>query len=543
MMDQFALDPYEQQLLKVFDSHDTDSCGSLDKEGLTQLCQTLQLEEQGTELIRCLLKDKYSRATFTEFKDALLALLGNMQNNRNTRNEEIINDSEKTSPEREVSPKFVYGSKKYGRRSRPRNDEFNPIFNEQNENRSPNSTPVQRSNSQTEVSSKKRKTNYKLKRCTSLPGNKDLNLTNPLDGTFITSHTLSCEPELVCTEDMLREAWKKLGVGEDGYLNRTELILVCDAIGLHKLADGVIRHLSDKLALNYDQKISFQELLEALQQDETWFDVLNPSPPNNDPVIRTSSDNLFPDSRTFQFVTLGPDGNGVISTNVLIEMWESVGIHSPKGLVQDLGFNSRQISIVELADVLDKQIKGINESTQSEFQSPHLTLLQANLTLYQAEIKSQEVDDNHSKMERNTLNQVKLLEQRHCDILRDITTQYSKDKEQLTAINQTLESRISSLEQETVKLKNDLLVAQDYSINVEKENQVLSGKINDLEKDKQLLSDQIGILENEKHKSSEIERQENELLLSKLTALQLENSHLKDRNDEMVSKSKVFRVK
>ncbi|KAI4462142.1 ninein [Holotrichia oblita] len=83
MMEHRALDPYEQQLLKVFDSYDYDNKGSLDRDGLTQLCQNLQLEERGNELIKCLLSDsKHNRATFTEFKDALLALLGNIQNSR-----------------------------------------------------------------------------------------------------------------------------------------------------------------------------------------------------------------------------------------------------------------------------------------------------------------------------------------------------------------------------------------------------------------------------------------------------------------------------
>lgn len=150
MMEHRSLDPYEQQLLKVFDSYDHENCGSLDKEGLTQLCHTLQLEEQGTELIKCLLKDpKHSRATFTEFKEALLTLLGNMQN------ENSVSEMDKGSPDREVSPKFVYGSKKYGRRSRPKNDELS-VSNEVNDmnafNKSPNNTPVQRSNSQCDVS-------------------------------------------------------------------------------------------------------------------------------------------------------------------------------------------------------------------------------------------------------------------------------------------------------------------------------------------------------------------------------------------------------
>lgn len=191
--------------------------------------------------------------------------------------------------------------------------------------------------------------------------------------------------------------------------------------------------------------------------------------------------------------------------------------------------------------------------------------LQASLTLYQSEIKTfknlleqmhaereklkchvtdannratllaQEVDDNHSRMEQNTLNQVKLLEQRHSDILKEITGQFTKDKDQLTSMNQILEEKISSLEQEVNKLKNDLLVAQKYSLNVEKENQNLSLKIAELERDKNFLSGQIDSLENEKQKTCEIELEETKMLMTKLATLQMENAQLKDKNDEMVS--------
>ncbi|XP_072388356.1 uncharacterized protein Nin [Diabrotica undecimpunctata] len=560
-MDEYGLDPYEQQLLKVFNSHDRDNCGSLDREGLTQLCQTLQLDEHGLDLVKCLLKDKRTRVNFTDFKDALLALLGNMQNNKSSGNDNNI--EEKSSPDREVSPKFVYGSKKYGRRSRPRNEDIHKLVNEDDK---PQNISVQRSNSNTEVSSKKRKTNYRLQRCTSLPANNDL----VIDDKNLNSHLISNDTELICTEEMLREAWKKLGVGEDGYLNQTELILVCDAIGLHKLADGVIRQLSDKLTVNCDHKISFQELLTILQQDDTWFEVLNHTIPTKDveldgSLLHQSSECLFPDSRTFHLVTLGPDGNGMINTDDLIEMWESVGIHSPKELLHELGFNCRMVNILDLADVLDKQTKGITEATRSDFQSPHIALLQASLTLYQSEIKTfknlleqmhaereklkchvtdannratllaQEVDDNHSRMEQNTLNQVKLIEQRHSDILKEITAQFTKEKDHISTINQSLEDKISTLEQEVSKLKNDLSIAQKYSLNVEKENQGLSLKIAELERDRSLLSGQIDVLENEKLKLNEMGQEENKVLMAKLTTLQMENAQLKDKNDEMVS--------
>lgn len=560
------MDPYEQQLLKVFDSYDHENCGSLDKEGLTQLCHTLQLEEQGTELIKCLLKDpKHSRATFAEFKEALLTLLGNMQN------ENTVSEMDKGSPDREVSPKFVYGSKKYGRRSRPRNDEIS-VTNDVNDmnalNKSPNNTSVQRSNSQCDVSySKKRKTNNKLKRCTSFPGSHDFEFQKSQMNNLINTN----EPDFVCTEEMLREAWNKLGVGKDGHLNQTELILVFDAIGLQKLAKGVIRQLSDKLTVDFNHKISFQELLEVLQRDETWSDVLSSGTNNVNETLdvdvelsHTTKDTThFPlDSHTAQYVTLGPDGNGTISTDLVIELWENAGITSPKLLLSDLGFTAQQIDVVKLANILEKEIKGINE-TNTEYSSPHVALLQATLTLYQSEIRclktileqmcaereklkcdvieannratllAQEVDDNHARMERNTQNQVRLLEQRHADILKEINEQFVNEKEQTGLLNHRLEQKIVMLENEEAKLRNELLAVQKYSTTLEKDNQLLNEQIQELERVKDMLAEQIGMLEGERQKYMEIEQIEP--LLAKLSTLQVENSQLRDRNDEMVS--------
>lgn len=560
-MDTFTVDPYEQQLLKVFHSHDKNCCGSLDREGLTELCKTLQLEEQTTNLVRTLFKDKHSRITFTEFRDALLTLLGEMQNNKYTKNEETsVFSKEELTSEGEFSPKIVYGSKKYGRRSKPRNEVL--IENSDVSRTSNNSPMVQRSNSQSAVQCKKRKTNYKLKRCTSLPGSYDFR-ANTFDNSFISSDVFSDETDLICTEEMLREAWEKLGVGKDGYLDKTELILVCEAIGMNKLADGIIRQLSDKIS--FDHKIGFQELLTCLQQDETWFDVLN-IPVSKDSELHRSSDNVFPDSQTFKFVTLGPNGNGVINSDVLIEMWDNIGVHSPKELLGELGFNTIQINVSELAEELDRQLKGSIDHSPSElYNNPSIALLQATLSLYQSEIKcfksifeqmqaereklksdvveannratllAQEVDDNHSRMEQNTLNQVKLLDQRHSDIMKEMKLQYSQDKEQLTSMKESLQNRITTLEQEITKLKNDLLMAQEYSLNMERETQNLSCKIKELCDDKNTLNDQIAILENEKQKYSELGREENRILFNKLSSLQIENSQLKDKNDEMLS--------
>ncbi|KAI4462157.1 ninein [Holotrichia oblita] len=404
---------------------------------------------------------------------------------------------------------------------------------------------------------KKRKTNSNLKRCTSFPGCED---------TFVSSNNFGNQ-EFVCNENMLREAWRKLGVGEDGNLNQTELILVCDAIGLRELADSVIRRLP-KCISDIDYRISFHELLEVLQQDETWTDILNVTPKSVEETLNIScvaDDSVFLNSKSVQYITLGPKGNGYINTDTVIEMWETVGITSPKHLLNDLGFtSSNDIDIVELASVLEKEIKGINE-TRSDFSNPHVALLQAVLALYQSEIRylksvleqmqaereklkgditeannratllAQEVDDNHAKMEKTTRKQVRLLEQRHADILKEITEQCSLEKEQLSVLNRNLEERIANLELEEGKLRNDLNLAQKYLCSVEKENQNLSTQVVELEQVRELLNEQVKLLENEKQKCHESEQMQIENLLAKLSNLQLENTKLRDRNDEMQS--------
>lgn len=71
-----TLDPYEQQLLGVFESCDDYSNGSLSATGLYQLCEKLQLEDHYNKLVKCLIGDaKGKRVLFHEFRDGFLKLL------------------------------------------------------------------------------------------------------------------------------------------------------------------------------------------------------------------------------------------------------------------------------------------------------------------------------------------------------------------------------------------------------------------------------------------------------------------------------------
>lgn len=84
-------DPYEQRLFQMFQAHDVDSCGRLDREALVKLCHTLELKERGHLLVRCLLgensknqqqQQKQQRITFKEFREGLLHILGGEEQQR-----------------------------------------------------------------------------------------------------------------------------------------------------------------------------------------------------------------------------------------------------------------------------------------------------------------------------------------------------------------------------------------------------------------------------------------------------------------------------
>lgn len=68
-------DPYEQKLFHLFSSHENGN-GIIDKLGLNNLTETLQLKERGSVLINLLLhNDTKSGVTFKEFREGLLQVI------------------------------------------------------------------------------------------------------------------------------------------------------------------------------------------------------------------------------------------------------------------------------------------------------------------------------------------------------------------------------------------------------------------------------------------------------------------------------------
>lgn len=112
-MDSVSANRYEQQLYSVFKTFDVANEEALDRDAVLQLCHSLQLEDRGAALVAELFpraeRREPERVTFAQFRAGLLAVL----------DPEPAERSDDDSSGREVAPKFVFGAKKYGRRSRP----------------------------------------------------------------------------------------------------------------------------------------------------------------------------------------------------------------------------------------------------------------------------------------------------------------------------------------------------------------------------------------------------------------------------------------
>ncbi len=118
-------DSYEDQLRLLFISCDVDGGEALSELELRSLCAKLELAPpQSRSLIRQLLNDpetlrrRDNRVSFEVFKEGLVEFLERGDFNA-VQNDEVATPQRPKSPPRQVEPKFVFGDRRYGRRSRP----------------------------------------------------------------------------------------------------------------------------------------------------------------------------------------------------------------------------------------------------------------------------------------------------------------------------------------------------------------------------------------------------------------------------------------
>nr|CAD7202232.1 unnamed protein product [Timema douglasi] len=523
------LDPYEKQLLAEFESCDQEQRGCLNWDGLEQLCEKLQLEEQGLELMEYLLgttgRDSDKRVTFTEFRDGLLELLGEYQRDRQRGRD----GSGRGSPEREVSPKFVFGQKKYGRRSRPESTELDEENSEDNLEDSDSEIIVSVEGEHNEIFMV---CSYYLSSVVNFCECKTVDSS---------SAPASLGPLGEGEEEGLRVACQTLGVGRDGFLDREELALVCQAVGMEKMAEEIVQQLFEKLNVDTDGRISFEAFLQLFRGGGSWPQTggnteLDEAKCNGEyqqcSTVPGQCERLGTSKEESQFLNL-ETCTGLVSGESVIEMWEAAGVPGPSRLLQDLGYSdTRQVSLSELSAILDEELLSL-EHMRAERDKLRADILEAN---QRASLLAQEVDDHHARLEKSTQTQVRLLEQRHAQYTKQLTEQLTLEREQLAVQNQSLEKQLAALQEEEFRLRTDLNASRLENESLEHENHNLSEQLTLSQEVRTQLQKQV---EDMQQWISELEgNQEQEQvlpLLEKVSELEVENMELRDHCDELTS--------
>eukprot|EP00063_Salmo_salar_P082711 XP_014057546.1 PREDICTED: ninein-like protein isoform X4 [Salmo salar] len=586
-MDEEEQNRYVAQLKEEFHSCDTTGTGYLDKEELSALCHKLSLDAHLPLLLDTLLgPHHYARVNFEEFKEGFVAVLSRSLDFSTS--EEESSYLEPVVPE-EVKPKFVKGTKRYGRRSLPDRPDSELTAD------SEGSRPFRTEQKEPSPAGVRR---IKLRRSTSLESVESLKSDEDTgshkdavhqtfeaqgqqkrwkrDSSESTLH--SPGPRAEVTDSRMRAVWEELGVGVGGFLNRQELSLVCDHLGLQDLNPEELDALFRKLDTDLDGRVSLGEFQKGLFREggvpapTSSSTPIRPNPQRSlqqafeERTVRSTSPSLLSATVGQRLLTRLDEGSGCTSPERVIALWTGEGIRNSRDILQTLDFPlEERVSLAELTLALDNELlvsgNGIHQAALISYKNEiqFLQVLADQACQERDKVKADlewadrrnlqlvsEVDDTHAAIESLNETKIKGLEQEFRDRLTAVRCESAQESEVL----------LQQLERERAKLKEEVEVrrAHDASLHeevcnatqekgrLEEEGSVLKGKLSETERTisklqrdlDQLLRDKFGSLDpnntgllNQEERFSEIIK-EYELQCRKMKAL-------RDRNDELNS--------
>uniref|UniRef100_A0A8C7M307 Ninein like n=1 Tax=Oncorhynchus mykiss TaxID=8022 RepID=A0A8C7M307_ONCMY len=570
-MDEEEQNRYVAQLKEEFDSCDTTGTGYLDKEDLSSLCHKLSLDAHLPLLLDTLLgPHHYARVNFEEFKEGFVAVLSRSLDFSTS--EEESSYLEPVVPE-EVKPKFVKGTKRYGRRSRPdRPDSELPAELE-------DSPPFRTEQKELSPSGVRR---AKLRRSTSLESVESLKSDEETGSHKDTIHQTfeaqgqqkrwkrdssrsplqSPGPGAEVSDSQMRAVWEELGVGGGGFLNRQELSLVCDHLGLQDLNSEELDALFRKLDTDLDGKVSLRKFQKGLFREKgvpvpTSSTPIRPNPHHSlqqERMGRSTSPSLLSATVGQRLLTRLDDGSGCTSPERVITLWNEEGIRNSRDILQvstlDFPLEER-VSLAELTLALDNELlvsgNGIHQAALISYKNEiqFLQVLADQACQERDKVKAdlewadkrnlqlvREVDDRHATIESLNETKIKGLEQ---EFRYRLTALRSESEQESEVLLQQVERERAKLEEEV-----EVLHAQDASLGIVSLSITLplENTISKLQRDlDQLLLDKFGSLDpnntgllNQEERVSEI-----------IKEYELQCRELRDRNDELNSEVEMLK--
>ncbi|XP_073729127.1 ninein-like protein isoform X1 [Misgurnus anguillicaudatus] len=581
-MDEEEQSRYVAQLKAEFDSCDTTGTGYLDKEELTALCHKLSLDAHLPLLLDTLLGTQhYARVNFEEFKEGFVAVLSRSLDFSTS--EEESSYLEPAIPE-EVKPKYVKGTKRYGRRSRPDKNDLELVADSED--------LPSFGTDKVETNGVRR---AKLRRSTSLESvgslKSDEDTGSNKDSThhfFVAQGQLKIwsqdvtgspqrflDPRQEVTDGQVRAVWADLGVGVGGSLNREELSLVCDHIGLKNLQSGELDALFRKLDRDQDGRVSVSEFQSGLFRQHNHSAPLSTSTPARpktqrsiskvleERALRSTSPSILSATVGQRLLSRLDDGSGCTSPEKVISLWTEEGIHNSRDVLQTLDFSlEERLCLSELTLALDNELlvsgNGIHQAALVSYKNEinYLQVLadqacqerdKAKADLELADRRNlqlvREVDDRHSTMESLNESKIKGLEQEFRDKLTALRSESEYESEmileQVEKERERLQEELELIRAQDANLQEEVCTAAKENSRLEEEVSVLKEKLSEAENTitklqkelDHLLQDRYGdldpngpgLLNEEEHFSEIIKEYEKQC------------RELQDRNDELRS--------
>ncbi|XP_044933516.1 ninein-like protein isoform X1 [Mustela putorius furo] len=571
-MDEEEENHYVSQLREVYSSCDTTGTGFLDREELTQLCLKLHLEKQLPILLQTLLgNDHFARVNFEEFKEGFVAVLSS---SAGVGSSDEDSSSLESTASRAVPPKYVSGSKWYGRWSRPEPEPGGPAVGakflpEQQAwtsgrgqlRRSASLESVESLKSDEEAESAKEPQNELFEARGQLPA-----WGSEVFGCL----QKPCSPSLDTPESRVRGIWEELGVGSSGHLSEQELAIVCESIGLQGLEKEELKDLFNKLDQDGDGRVSFEEFQLGLFNHEPTS-----LPESSTPVKPSMSWSHYqvleeggcPTATTSSLVSVCSglrllcsidDGTGFAVPEQLIALWAQEGIPNGREILQSLDFNvDEKVNLMELTWALENELMMVGGATQQAA----LACYREELTFRQGQVEQmakerdkarqdlekaekrnlefvQEMDDCHSALEQLTEKKIQHLEQGYRERLSLLRSEVERERElfweQTCKQRAMLEKDLERLRAEEASLREKLTLALKENSRLQKEIIEVVEKLLESEKLVLKLQNDMDFVLKDKlePQSTELLAQE-ERFAEVLKEYECKCRDLQDRNDEL----------
>ncbi|XP_036911420.1 ninein-like protein isoform X3 [Sturnira hondurensis] len=509
---------YVSQLREVFRSCDTTGTGFLDQEELTQLCLKLHLGKQLPILLQTLLgNDCHARVNFEEFKEGFVAVLSSVAG---VGSSDEVSNSLESATSHAVPPKYVSSSKWYGHRTLPEpcNSATRTKFLPEQQAKSTVRSQIQCSaslesveslKSDEEVESSKEPQNELFEAKGQLPtwgsrvfGCTQKSRTSPFD----------------TPESQVQDIWEELGVGSSGHLNKQELALVCQCIGLQGLKKEELEDLFNKLDQDRDGRVSLEEFqLGLFDHGPTSF--LESSTPiklkkslSDYQVLKeggcrtsTTSSLMSMCSGLHLFCSID-NGTGFAFPEQLIALWAQEGIQNGREVLQSLEFSvDEKVNLLELTWALENELMMIRGAAQQVALSCYRQELRffqgqveqmvrerdkARQDLEKAEKRNlefvKEMDDCHSTLEQLTEKKIKHMEQEYRERLSLLQSEVEMEREifweQACRQRAMLEKDLEHLQAEEASLQEKLTLALKENSRLQKEIIEVVEKLSESEK-------------------------------------------------------------